>query len=182
MQNDGAGNGDALPLTAAELVWELARCGCFETNLFQRFCDSSLPFRTGHVRIEAQRLGHDLGDPHARIQGTPWVLENGLHGCAVAADCATYDGLPLEAYVACSRIFQKQHHARGCGLAASGLPNKRQRSLARDSEGYMIDCAHGPRSSRKDRTAGPREVLDKAAGLDERGFGHAGALAQQATL
>jgi hypothetical protein len=91
-QSQGAGNIDALPLPARELVRVTAERRLVQADLAEQFHGFSAKSRTispdpsrwnvgrtGGAGVDRPRLGHNVQHVHARVQGGVGVLEDGLH-------------------------------------------------------------------------------------------------------
>src|SRR5262249_28449185 len=92
-EDDCAGDGDALALTAGELVRVAVAAGRIELHLCERLARPSVAFGRGETRrMDEQALADDLADGHARRERAKRILEDDLK---LATDSTK--GSPFEA-------------------------------------------------------------------------------------
>ena len=143
-----AGQADALPLAAGELVRKPVRVLRPESDQRQQALHLA-PHRLalGDL-LHDQRLADDLGDPHPRAERREGVLEDDLHLPVVLVHLLAREGaevqLPAvlpEDDATVGGIVQADDHPPGGGLAAAALPDEPQRLSCRDRE---VDAVDGP--------------------------------------
>src|SRR5205085_7749852 len=77
--SDRPRDGNALPLTTAELMWEAISLCPLESDQTERFADPVTNPRPRELAADLERLGDDVANPHPRAQRAVWVLEDRLH-------------------------------------------------------------------------------------------------------
>src|SRR5204863_8954892 len=88
LQDERAGDGDALALAAGEFV-RIARAGRrIEPDLDELLVDHAAAFGLAGVLVDLQALADDLADRHARAERAERVLEDDLHLAAQWPDFA----------------------------------------------------------------------------------------------
>ena len=105
----------------------------------------------------AQRLGHDVAHPPARIEAGIGVLEDHLHpppGARALGRGQPRQFQPVEQHPAGGRAVEAHNQPRDGGLAAAGLPDKRQRFALRHGEGNAV---HGLQEDARALLDGARE-------------------------
>ena len=73
-----AGDGDALALAAGELVRVAVQRVARQPDLLDQFAGPRPPLGAAADALDAQRLGDDVGDRHARVERAERVLEHDL--------------------------------------------------------------------------------------------------------
>ena len=79
LQCQRAGDGDALLLTAGELVWKRVREPPPHADEVQQPSDRFLPFPLCAHPVDLQGVANDFAHAHHRIQRRQWVLKHNLH-------------------------------------------------------------------------------------------------------
>ena len=121
----------------------------------------------------ADRLGHDVAHPPARVEAGIGVLEDHLHPPALLGGGARLGEVgALEQHLAAGRRVEADHQPRHGGLAAAALADEREGGALRDAE---MDAVHraqdAPRLAREQalqRGAGHVEVAGEVRRLDHR--------------
>ena len=165
-----AGDGDALALAARELVGEQLGGALRQADEVEQLRHALADRGGGEGLVGDQRLGHDLAHAHAGIERGERVLEDGLHGAAVAAQplrAQTRERLAVEANLAPGRLLELQDELGGRGLAAAGLAHHAQRATRVDRERHAVHGAHGALDAGK-QSAPKREVLREVSRFDHR--------------
>src|SRR5580704_8533989 len=94
--------------------------------------------------VDAQRLGDDIGDPHARIEGGIGILEDHLEASPQRAQHAVArmrDVDPVEADLSARGLLDPHDDAPKSRLAAARLTDQADRLAAPDREIQAIDGA-----------------------------------------
>src|SRR5439155_13427074 len=108
----------------------------------QQLVDALTTFLTPIEAVDAQRLGDDLADGHARVERCVRVLEDDLHlttdvthpAAAEARDVET-----VEDHLARGRLEQLDERPSKGGLAAAGLADESERLALLDDHVDAVD-------------------------------------------
>src|SRR5439155_2690770 len=163
----GAGDADALSLSAAELVREPAAVLPAQPDDLEQPVDSGLALLRRADAVDHEALGDDLAHRHPRVEGAIRILENDLH---VAADLlhlvcrCLEDALALEEHLTAGRRDQAQDRARNSRLSGARLADETQRFASLNVEAHPVDSLDSGQRQLK-QAALDREVLDQVAHL-----------------
>ena len=144
VDREGAGDADALALTAAELVRVAVAVAAREPDRLQQLVDA-LGSRLARRReaVDVERLGDDLAHRLAGVEGGVGILEDHRHLSPLAPH-VTGRQLPqvptLEQDPAGGRLDQANDGPSQRGLAAPGLADQTQGLAGPDRE---VDAVHG---------------------------------------
>ena len=83
MGDQGAGQGDALPLAAAELVGVEPGEGRVQIHVFQDLRDPLADRCSRQLAVHLQGLADDVAHSHSGVEGALGILENRLNGAPV---------------------------------------------------------------------------------------------------
>jgi hypothetical protein len=100
LQDQGAGDADALALAAGELVRVAAAHLGSEADPLQDLANALVPRPVTSQLVDRQPLAHDLADGHARVQGSDRVLKDDLHVPAHRLHLATAQACYVAAFEA----------------------------------------------------------------------------------
>ncbi len=143
-----------------------------ETDPLQQLTDPLLALALGHhVVVDLPRLGHDVADRHARVQGGVRVLEDDLDVAAQPAQVLAgqaRDVLALVEHLAGGGLLQGHDQLGDRRLAAAGLPHQAERLAGVQGEVDPVDRAHLTDGLLEDDPLGQREVLDQALDPQQR--------------
>ena len=121
-------DGDALALTARELVRKFVEVGLAQADSLERLGHAFALFGArGRVwRCQRrQRLGHDAGNGLARVQRAEWVLKDHLEVAPRRTQRVAIQGMEVPSFerdVAAGWRVQCHHASRERGLAGAGFP------------------------------------------------------------
>ena len=166
-----AGDADALPLAARELVRETVDVPLAQAYHFQELCDPlCLLLPAADQLVHAQRLADDGVHRPARVQRGKRVLEdhlrlapNGQPVLALGID----DVVSIDLDLAVGRRVEAQHGAPDRGLAAAALAHQAQRLAAVDKERDAVDGLDRPDLALDQDAAPDGKVLLELRDLDE---------------
>jgi hypothetical protein len=182
-RRQGTRDGDALALAAAELMWIAVDIDPGQSDRGDHLDDAPAPRRGVPDAVDGKRFGNDGANRQAGIQRLVRVLIDDLdppahrfQGPAVE----TGDVQPLEAHGAGVRLCHQGKQAGQRGLAAAALADHGQGLAGLDAKVDAIDRPQSSHATSEQGARADREILDEAAGLDERDAGH-GATFRQAT-
>ena len=165
-----AGDADALPLAAGELVRVAVREVRVETDDLQELLHP-LGLRLALREVmDLERLADDVADGHARVQRRVRVLEDHLHPAAhlahlLAAELRELDAVEL--HLTGRRLVELEDGASGRGLAAAGLADEAERLALLDEEVDAVDRAHGADLALEDDPLRQREVHLERGDLEQ---------------
>ena len=133
MTDDGAAEGNALPLATGELAW-LAGEQLVQPEDAGRLLDPGIHLRPGaapHLEAESHVVEH----------GHMWVERVGLedHGHVSVAWRHLVDDLVIDLDLAGGDVFQARQHAQGGRLPAAGGPDQDHELGVLDREAQVID-------------------------------------------
>ena len=170
-EGQGAGNADALTLPAGEVARVAVGVAGLEPDEPHELLDAR-PDIGLLPPVGPQRLGDDVEDRQARVQGGHGVLEDDLQ---VAAHLAAL-GPPQV-----GRVLAQDHDRallgplegedlhEGGGLAASGLADQGQGLAPADVEGDAVDGVDGAHASFEDGALHEGELLDEVGDAQDLG-------------
>jgi hypothetical protein len=124
IDGERAGDADPLALAARELVRIAPRLLGQQADDIEKLAHAALALGLGVQPVHRHRLGQNLADRHAGVQGGIRVLEDDLHVAAQPAQGVLVevgDLLALEAYRACRRVHQAQHKPAGQSTCRSPI-------------------------------------------------------------
>src|SRR4029077_11050712 len=78
LECQSAGDGDALPLAAGELVWKALGVLGRKPNGAQQLANARAAVRRRELRVQQQRFSQDIADAHARMKQTVRILKDQL--------------------------------------------------------------------------------------------------------
>ena len=110
-RDEGAGDGDALPLAAAELVGIERGALAREPDHLQNVADASSRGGAAQAIFSGQRLGDDVFHAHSRIERAEGILEHRLDRAAVAHEIVAAEipgRLAVEEQRTRGRAFEEQ--------------------------------------------------------------------------
>src|SRR5882724_708027 len=124
-----AGDRDALPLAAAELVRVERDAVAPESHELQDLGHALAHAGPAQAVVAWQRLGDDVLHPHAGIQRAVRILEHGLDRAAIRREVATAEGrdrLAVEEHGAGGRTLEEEKELGKRRLARHRLPDDSQ--------------------------------------------------------
>ena len=143
-RDQGAGDGDALTLTAGELMR-------IAVELLGRNADRAgnpqhalVQLILRELEVRNQRLLQQLANGHARIQRGIRILKDQLHVAAFLAHgfrVERAEVFTLEVDFAFRRLNQAQNGSAGCGFAAAGFADQAERFFFVNRQGDILDGA-----------------------------------------
>src|SRR5262245_57897300 len=151
VQDEGAGEADALALSARELVRVAVDVPRIETDLLERLLHPLDPLGLLPDAVDGQAFGHDRADGHPRIERAVGVLEDDLEIAPVAAHLFGRQREQVRAVVpdgSRGGLDEPEEGAPGGGLAAAAFADEAQRFARRDLERDVVhgaDVGHDPR-------------------------------------
>ena len=134
--NDGAADGDTLPLAAGERLG-LAVQILGDIQDLGRLTDLPVDFVLGRL-AQLQGEGHVFIDRHVRVERV--VLED--HGDIPVLGFHVVHPLVADEQVALGDVLQSGHHPQGGGLAAAGGAYQHDEFLIRDLQIKVVDGGH----------------------------------------
>ena len=114
--------------------------------------------------MDVQRLAHDVGDRHARVQAGIRILEHDLHFLAELVNVLGRNLLAVVDDLARGGLVQVQYGASHGGLAAAALPHQAQRLAGLDIE---RDALHGLQGLAGKPAGADRKMLFQVLDLEE---------------
>lgn len=149
-EGKGAGDIDALALASGKLVRVAGHCGIVEADLAEEFLAAAAALRARLASwaafMDDERLGDDLLDAHARVEGGVGVLKDRLHTAAQRAEFVlgnAGDGVAVEGDRAGGGLHEAEDDARDGALAGAGFADEAQGFTAFDREGDAVDDGRG---------------------------------------
>src|SRR5262249_26130911 len=142
VEGERPGDADALALAAGELVRIALHRLPPEADLAEDCRDAVEELAPRGDAVIAHRLGHDVADIHARVQGRVRVLEDDLQLAAVGPHLAAGEAVDAGAAQldrAGGGLDQLQHRLAGGRLAATALADQAQRLSGADREADAVD-------------------------------------------
>src|ERR1700722_7051114 len=143
-QGQGAGDSDALPLSAAELVRKPGQDGRVEADGSKQFGKPGAARGQSHFLVDDQRFADDVFHIHSWIERTEGVLEDDLHIAAKAAHFTVSRGSQVaafETYAAGTRFYQAQHKTTQGALSRSRFADQAESLAGVDVERHAVDGA-----------------------------------------
>lgn len=143
MEHQGAGDGDALFLTAREFVREAIDRGVRQAAAVEH----GAALRSDVVRarvgsVDYEWFGEDVADTHARVERAAGVLKDDLHVASQFTQRARRcreNIPPVEYDTPRSRGNEAQYGTPHGRFARSRFPDQRERLAACDTEGDRVD-------------------------------------------
>ena len=169
-QRQRAGDGDALALAARELVRVQAGRSLRQTDDVEQLGYATPARDAVQVAVDHQRLGHDGRDPHAGIERSVGILEDGLHEPPVVALAGAPEGMDvaaLETDGPPGGPLETQDELRRGGLPAARLTHQAEGGAGLDREGDRVHGAHEA-GRPPERAPAHGEVLGELLRLEER--------------
>src|SRR5262249_3650334 len=167
-ERERAGEADALPLAAAELVRVALEVGRVQPDEVEEFGDAHLALRACADAVDDQRFFDNLPRPHARVQRRVRILKDDLHVAARLAQprpCELEHVLPAKPYLSGSRLDQPEHAASGRGLATSRFADQPERLPFLDREADVVNGENRRAFAEQPRIA--HEALHEMRDLNE---------------
>ena len=160
VERERAGQADALPLAAAELVRVAPPQLGIEADVREQLGDPRRALGLRADAVDDQRLLDDRLDAHPRVERRVRILEDHLHVpprlAQRARGRAPSTSSPLKRDLARRRLDQAEDAAPGRRLAAARLADQAERLALLDRERHAIDRPHAPTRGRTGRAAGGR--------------------------
>ena len=176
-EGEGAGDADALALSAAEFVGEPAGGGLVHADGAEQFKDAVATGFAAYAFVDDERLGDDIFDPEAGIEGTEGILKNDLH---VAAEAAEF-GLAGDKQIVTPKVnaagsgFDKaEDQAAESTFAGAGFADQAESFAGIDGEGDIVDGANFTLGVASEERFSEGVDLGEVADFDE---GHGGMVA-----
>ena len=145
VERQGAGDGNALALAAAELVREVVHLRRAQADLREDLGGAGIGLGTAGNAVDQQGLADDGARRHARVERAERVLEDHLHLAAEGAHLRLGElryVRAAEADGAGGGFHQAHHGARHGGLAAAGFADEAEGLAFVDAEADAIDGMH----------------------------------------
>ena len=147
IERQGAGDADPLALTAGEFVRVAVQRLGPQADLVGERLDPLVERAAMGDPVIPQRLGDDVADPEARVQGGIGILEDDLQFAAIGPHLAArqlVDALAIDADFAGGRLDQLQNGLAGGRFATAALADQPQRLSRRDVERDAVDGVNLP--------------------------------------
>ena len=145
VHSQGAGDADALALTAGELVRVAVGVLTVQADALEQGDDLVMTLLgVGAQVVDIDALADDVADGHAGVQARVGVLEHDLHTAAVGqhinGDLFLFvkQDLAVVDDGAVGRLIQAQQGAARRGLAAAGLTDQAQRLALADGKAHVV--------------------------------------------
>ena len=145
VHSQGAGDADALALTAGELVRVAVGVLTVQADALEQGDDLVMALLgVGAQVVDVDALADDVTDGHAGVQARVGVLEHDLHTAAVGqhinGDLFLFvkQDLAVVDDGAVGRLIQAQQGAARRGLAAAGLTDQAQRLALADGKAHVV--------------------------------------------
>ena len=145
VEREGPGDADALALAPGEGARTAVGVGGIETDEPEQLVDPRRPLGPGPDAVDLERLGDDLPDPHARVQGAVRILEHDAYVAPEAPEVGTArpgDVLTVEVDRPARRPDQSDEGSGERRLAAPRLADEAERLPTVDHEVDTVDGAH----------------------------------------
>ena len=170
VHGQGAGDADALALTAGELVRVAARVLGVEAHAVHQLEDALLALFLAAVQVmHVKRLTDDVRHRHARVERRVRVLEDhGGLGAVLAQVLLGADGLAVVDDLAVGGLVEVQDRTANGGLAAARLADQAERLAALNGKADVVNRLQG-RGLEEARVDG--EILLEVTDVDQRGLG-----------
>ena len=138
LERERAGDADALALAAGELVRVAVGASAGRPTTLEQLGTRARACVAGASAVDAQRLGDDVADGHARVERRVRVLEDHLHPPAqraqLRASRASVMSCAVERRSRPRSAREPQDRAAERGLAAALLADQAERLAALDRE------------------------------------------------
>jgi hypothetical protein len=167
------GNDDALALPARELVGKPGRLIGAQAHLLKQLSHAPGALVARHDAVEHQRLGEDLADRHARIEGGEGVLKDDLHLAPKRPQAAlgeVRDVFTVDPHPALIGGYQPHGKAPQGGLATARFTDQSQRLAGLQGQGYAVDGLGGGARPAEERAL-HHELLAHVIHLEDRPCG-----------
>ena len=145
VHSQGAGDADALALTAGELVRVAVGVLTVQADALEQGDDLVMALLgVGAQVVDVDALADDVADGHTGVQARVGVLEHDLHAAAVGqhinGDLFLFvkQDLAVVDDGAVGRLIQAQQGAARRGLAAAGLTDQAQRLALADGKAHVV--------------------------------------------
>src|SRR5882757_7310053 len=141
-----AGNADALPLSAGELMRIVLHLVGPQAHLREQFGDPFLFLATGREPVDAERFADDIAGGHARIERGERILEHDLHRAPMRTQfrlAERRDVLAVQFDGAAGWLDQPQHGPCHRRFTATGFTDQPQRFAGAYGKTDAIDRMHG---------------------------------------
>src|SRR5579859_1015742 len=161
LHRERAGDADALPLAARELVRVPIGEVRIESNDAQQLLDALLLFPAPRQIVNLQWLADDAADRHARVQARVRVLEDHLHLAAHLAQLAAAQRGQVfaeEIHGAARRLVELQDRPAGRALTAPGLTDQAEGLAPLHGERDVVDGPHPAHLPLQDDALGNRKI------------------------
>lgn len=174
-EDERACNGDALALSAAELRRTVREKSGWKRNGIEDGADASMDtarcvVRRGARRVNAQRLGKNVGDGEAGIERAYGVLEDELDAGTRGAGARGVEALAVEEGVAGEVRFEAGDAASQRGFAGTRSANDGETFAGSDAELNVAEDGRDARGARPESMLHIREA--ETAHLKDRSGGH----------
>ena len=146
LEGEGPGDGDALALTAGELVGVAAHDRARQGDHVEQLGDARLALLGGADPVDPQRFLDDAEDRVHRVQGAVGVLEDRLHDAPQGEELLGPQGgqvHPVVEHLAGGGVDEVQDDVGNRGLARAGLAHERRRRALADAEADVVDGGEG---------------------------------------
>ncbi len=145
LQHEGAGYGDTLALTTAELRRATRETGGGERDGREHVPDALVDIarRAAAAGVDAEWLGKDLCDREARVEGPDGVLQDELYLRAGREGARRIERRAGEEDLTGIAGFNACKTARECGLAGAGCADDGQRLAGRETEAHLAQDGRG---------------------------------------
>src|SRR6266513_199703 len=170
IDGEGAGDADALPLAAAELVRVPVGVVRGEADDLEELLHPPDLFFAAGEPVDLQRLADDVPDGHPRVERGIGVLEDDLHVPAQPAQLflAELEDVPsLEERLPGRRLLEPQDHPARRRLAAAGLSHEPEGLALADEKADVVDGLDGPHLPLEDEALGDRIVFPEVPDLEQ---------------
>ncbi len=164
-QREGAGDADALPLAAGELVRVAVHVVGLEPDDLQQLPYAVAPAALG-VAVDRERLADDVAHGHPWVERGVRVLHDELHPAAQPAQLRLRQRehvAVLEQHAARGRPLRAHQEPGQRALAAAGLADQAERLSPAQLEGDPVDGLDLPDLLPEQHALGQREVLGHRA-------------------
>ena len=145
VERQRAGNADALPLAARELVREAVRMLRAQADRSQQALHLAATLLAAVEAVDTERLGDDLANRHPGVQRRIRVLEDDLDVARTGRICFRLnarDVRALEDDLAFRRLRELDDRAAERRLAAARLADDAERLTPQDAEVHPVHRAH----------------------------------------
>src|ERR1039458_7044832 len=175
-QRKSAGNADALPLSAGELVRVTGHGGFIHSHGTQKFAHAlaagiAAEAFVHDLSVENQRLGDHLVPSKARVERAERVLEDDLHVAAQTAQCRAVRLQQIDAIEndgARSGLDEAENEPSKCAFAGAGFTNQAKSFAFLDVEAHIVHGANSAGAAAGERRFGKIENLGQVADFKQR--------------